>query len=80
MSNRRPLTLLEKQRIYEAKLEGCTIREIAKRVGCSLACVRKWWRRGRDQGLSGLRERRRGRRKSGRLSQFDPRIAKKRWS
>lgn len=77
MSNRQPLTYLEKQQIYEAKLQGCTLSEIAKQVGCSAACVRKWWRRGRDQGLAGLREGRRGRGKSGRLSQFDPLVASK---
>lgn len=77
MSNRPPMTLLEKQQIYEAKLEGCTIAEIAKRFGCSIACARKWWRRGRDQGLNGLREARRGREKSGRLSQFDTLVAGK---
>ncbi|HHH42052.1 MAG TPA: hypothetical protein ENK56_08630 [Chloroflexi bacterium] len=75
MGRREPLTKEERERIYRAKLEGKTLREIAAEVGCSVSCARKWWRRGRDEGLKGLRDRRRGPTRRGSLSRFDPRIA-----
>jgi transposase len=70
MKNRQPLTVFEKERIYKAKQEGKTIAEIAVMIDCSTHCIRKWWRCGRDYGLSGLQKRRRGRSKKGKLSQF----------
>ncbi len=76
MSQREPLTAQEKKRIYEAKLEGKTLEEAAAEVGCSVSCARKWWRRGRDEGLKGLRERPRGPARRGTLSRFDPRVAR----
>ncbi len=60
MGRREPLTEEERERIYRAKLEGKTLEEAAAEVGCSLSCARKWWRRGRDEGLKGLHNRPRG--------------------
>ena len=70
MANRQPLTFQEKKQLYEAKLRGQTLTEIAEMMACSVSCARKWWRASRDLGLEGLKQKRRGRRKSGRLSQF----------
>lgn len=75
MTNRAPLSQVEKERIYRGKLAGYTLPELAAEVGCSVGCARKWWRVGRDKGLEGLRSPRRTRGKTGTLSQFDPRIA-----
>lgn len=77
MPNRSPLTQVEKERICQGKLQGRTLAELAVEVRCSLACARKWWRRGRDHGLQGLRAPRRGRDCSGILSHFDPSVADK---
>jgi transposase InsO family protein len=71
MSNRPPLTLAEKERIYLGKLQGHTLSELALEIGCTLHCARKWWRIGRAKGLEGLRGPRRGRGQRGTLSQFD---------
>ncbi len=75
MGHREPLTEEERERIYRAKLEGKTLEEAAAEVGCSLPCARKWWRRGRVEGLKGLHNRPRGPSQRGPLSRFDPRIA-----
>lgn len=75
MENRQLLTVYEKRQIYEAKLNGKTLSEIATMIPCSISCARKWWRVGRDSGLMGLEHRRRGRSKTGKLSQFAPQIA-----
>jgi len=75
MGNRHPLTLAEKERIYTGKLNGETLASLAQEVRCARETARKWWRQGRQRGLEGLRQRRRGRRASGALSQFDPRVA-----
>lgn len=75
MGRRGPLTEQERERIYRAKLEGKTLEEAAAEVGCSVSCARKWWRRGRDEGLKGLRHRPRGPIRRGALSRFDPQIA-----
>ncbi len=71
MSKREPLNREEKERIYRGKLAGRTLVEMAAELNCSIETARKWWRRGRDQGLAGLRSARRGRGKSGILSQFE---------
>lgn len=70
-----PLTYVEKCRIYEGKLAGKTLAEVAADVGCSEMCARKWWRQGRDQGREGLRQRRGGRGTSGPLSRFALEVA-----
>ena len=75
MVNRSPLSQADKESIYEGKLAGQTLAELAAEIGCSVACTRKWWRAGRDRGIAGLRAARRGRGPTGLLSQFDPRVA-----
>jgi transposase InsO family protein len=77
MGNRHPLGQAEKERIYWGKQAGHTLAQMAVELGCSLECVRKWWRIGRDRGLEGLRAPRRGRGSTGLLPQFDPRISEK---
>lgn len=75
MGRREALTEEKRQQIYRAKLAGQTLSELAAALGCSLSCVRKWWRRGRDEGLKGLQDRPRGPTQRGLLSRFDPRVA-----
>lgn len=75
MVNRSPLNQAEKERIYLGKLAGQTLPELATASRCSTGCARKWWRVGRDTGLAGLQAPRRGRGKTGTLSQFDARVA-----
>ena len=60
----------ERDQIYIRKQSGETLKRIATELGLSYACVRKWWRRGRDQGTTGLVEQKRGRKRQGNLSQF----------
>jgi transposase InsO family protein len=74
MSNQSPLSLAQKERIYQGKLQGRTLSELAAEVGCTVHCARKWWRAGRDKGMERLRAPRRSRSQSGVLSQFDPRV------
>ena len=75
MSPHAPLSRSEREQIYQDKLAGETLAAIAAKLQCSLECVRKWWRSGRDTGLAGLRSVRRGRRKTGRLSRFAVRVS-----
>ncbi len=75
MGTRTPLTVSEKEEIYHGKLAGQTLRALAAQVRCSAACVRKWWRVGREHGLTGLRTPRRTRATSGLLSRFAPNVA-----
>ena len=77
MANREPLSQVEKERIYNGKLSGQTLTELAKELNCSIETVRKWWRQGRKQGLAGLQKQRRGREASGMLSQFAPEVAQR---
>jgi len=77
MGNRAQLTQEEKERIYQGKLQGRTLPELAKELRCSVETTRKWWRTAREKGLSGLRVRRRGRSATGILSRFQPLIAEK---
>lgn len=68
--SQRIITLSEREQIYLKKMAGETLPQIAQALGVSVACVRKWWRRGRDEGLLGLVERKRGWLAQGILSQF----------
>lgn len=68
--NQKKLTQAEREQIYLLKRSGQTIPQIAIVLGTSPACVRKWWRRGRDEGMLGLRERKRGRPIQGVLSTY----------
>ena len=77
MSQRGPLSQADKERIYEGKLKGKTLAQVAAEVQCSVWCARKWWRRGRDAGRAGLQAKRRGRGQSGLLSQFAPEVVSK---
>lgn len=72
--SQRTVTETEREQIYLKKQAGETLPQIAQTMGLSYACVRKWWRRGRDEGLKGLVERRRGRPAQGVLSQFAPEV------
>lgn len=74
MGPHRPLTSAEKEQIYRGKLAGATLPGLADQLGCSTACVRKWWRYGRECGLTGLQAKRRGRSAAGLLSQFSPAV------
>lgn len=56
-----PLTEVEKESIYNRKMSGETLAEIARDLGCSQETVRKWWRHKRD----GKESKSRGRRKTG---------------
>ena len=77
MGQRVALSREEKERIYQGKLAGKTLAEVAEAVGCSVHSARKWWRVGRDKGQQGLAARRRGRGGSGVLSQFESAMAAK---
>lgn len=77
MGHREALTRQEKERIYQEKLAGKTLKAIGNEMGCSYECARKWWRVGRDGGLVGLRTKRAGRRSTGILSQFSERVRQK---
>jgi hypothetical protein len=68
--SQRKVTFSEREQIYLKKLAGQTLAQIAQALDLSEACVRKWWRRGRDEGLRGLVERKRGRPTQGILAQF----------
>ncbi len=75
MGERGCISGAEKERIYQGKLAGKTIRGLAAEIGCSEATVRKWWRVGRKHGQEGLRAPRHRRGKRGHLSRFAPQVA-----
>lgn len=77
MGNRRPLNQEEKEQVYQGKLNGQTLGEIAQELNCSWETARKWWKRWRSQGKTGIRQKRCGRGPSGALSKFDPHIGEK---
>ena len=68
--NQKKLTQGEREQIYLLKRSGQTILQISHTQNISPACVRKWWRRGRDSGMQGLLEQKRGRPIQGVLSRF----------
>src|SRR6266511_6107461 len=74
MAARIPLTTTEKERIYQAKVQGRSIPAIAAELHCSPATVRKWWRLARDHGRTRLQQVRRGRGATGILSRFAPQV------
>ena len=71
---RAPLNRTERELIYQGRLSGRTLAELAAELQCSVMCVRKWSRRLRDEGALGLRDRRRGRPGQGLLSSFDAEV------
>ncbi len=72
--SQRKVSQAEREQIYLQKQAGQSLPQIAQALSLSEACVRKWWRRGRDEGLIGLVERKRGRPAKGILSQFSPAV------
>ena len=72
--SQRKVSQTEREQIYLKKQAGQTLPEIAQSLDLSEACVRKWWRRGRDEGLLGLVERPRGRPSQGVLSTFSAEV------
>ena len=64
------LTAVEREQIYIQKQAGKSLPQIAKEMGISYECARKWWRRGRDEGIGGLLERKRGRQAQGSSHSF----------
>ena len=61
MGQRECLSQADREYIYQGMLKGQRLPELARAVGCSQTCARKWWRIGRG----------RGRGKKGCLSQLD---------
>lgn len=74
MDPRPALTQAEKERIYQGKLAGCRLADLAHEIGCSLACARKWWRVGRKYGQTGLQAQRKARGPTGICAHFDPHL------
>ncbi len=72
MSTRKPLTMAEKQFIYDRKMEGATLKQIASELRCSEQTTRKWWRIKRDNKTVKPR----GRPARGALSTFPPAVRK----
>lgn len=77
MATRAPLTLVEKERIYAAKIRGHSLGAIAADLGCSHETARKWWRVARDHGRAALGQSRRGRAPTGVLSRFPPAVTQR---
>jgi hypothetical protein len=75
MSQRRALTVAQRESIYREKLDGQSISELAQKQHCSESCARRWWRIGRDHGVEGLHRTRQVRAASGLLSSFDSVVA-----
>jgi len=72
MANRPPLSAAEREQIFQAKLRGSTLPEIAAELGCSVETARKWWRRAREYGRAALSSSKLGRPATGILSHFAP--------
>ncbi len=70
MPRREPLSVEERLYIYRQKMQGVPLSVLAQELGCSYYTVRKWWRRGFQQGEEGLRQSRRGRPRHGPLSTY----------
>lgn len=75
MGGRNPLSQGEKEKIFQGKLEGKCLSDVAAEVGCSLGCARKWWRVARKGGMAGLQAKRAHRGRSGHLSCFAAAVA-----
>lgn len=67
----------EREQIYVKKTSGASLPEIAEELNISYECARKWWRRFRDEGQSGIARRKRGRKVKGILSEFDKQVVAK---
>ena len=66
----RQLTHDEREQIYLRKKSGDSLQSIADELKISYECARKWWCRGKEEGLAGLAHRKRGRPVQGILSKF----------
>ena len=75
MGQSTPLTEMERERLYQGRLQGKTMCAIAAELDRSVHVVRKWWQRVRHEGLQGLRTQKPGPSPQGVLSRFDPRVA-----
>ena len=64
----------DRQQIYLRKENGEGLQDIADDLKLSYECVRKWWRRGKRDGLAGLAAKKRGRPVKGILSEFAPEV------
>lgn len=76
MGIRRPLTVAEREAIYDGKLSGTRLIDLAREYQCSLSCARKWWRIGRKYGRDALRRHRQSQ-AGGALSRFEPIVAER---
>jgi len=76
MSNRRPLTTAERELVYDGKLSGESLGDLAQICQCTRSCARKWWRMGRKWGRGALRRQRQSP-ASGALSDFEPIVAER---
>ncbi len=72
-----PLSLAERQCIYDGWVTGQPVVQIAEELQRSAMTVRKWWRRIRRQGLAGLSSPRRGRPATGVLATFAPEVKRR---
>jgi hypothetical protein len=77
MSKHPELTVAQREAIYQGKMNGRTLSELAREIGCSLVCARKWWRVGHQHGLEGLHQACAPRAAQTPLSSFDPRVAER---
>jgi transposase InsO family protein len=64
------MSIKEKERLYQLRMQGKALSEIAEEMDYSLACVRKWYRRIRDEGIQGMHTRRQGRKPEAPLVSF----------
>jgi hypothetical protein len=71
------LTMAQREAIYQGKIDGRTLEDLAREIGCSHVCARKWWRVGRKHGLEGLAYPRKPRAAQTPLCSFDPRVAER---
>lgn len=76
MGKAQPLSLQDRERIYQKKTNGSTLQEIATDLGRSRDVVKKWWRRIRERGTPGLADRRSGPKPKGLLSTFDKQVTR----
>lgn len=74
MSKTHMLSEYEREKVYQGLLQEKTYQEIAQAIGRSWLTVRKWARRYRVAGVSGLQTRARGRPKTGVLGSYPEKL------
>jgi len=79
MSKHTELTVAQREAIYLGKMQGRSLSQLAREIGCSKACARKWWRVGHKHGLESLRNTRLSATNTTTilLSRFDLRVAER---